>query len=92
MPRYFFDVHNGRLDRDDDGVDCADFEAARIEAMRSLPEIAAFAIPQDGDQQAFTVMVRDENDRVVYTATLTFAGLRLIDEPVLISDRTTAQS
>ena len=76
MPRYFFDTHNGGFCRDDVGTDCADFEAARAEAMRALPEIAHYAIPADGDNQAYSVTVRDEGGRAVYTATLTFAGVR----------------
>ena len=39
--------------------------------------IGRFAIPSDGDNQAFMVLVRDEGGVIVYTATLTFAGLRL---------------
>lgn len=76
MPRYFFDIHNGGFQRDEDGIECANFEAARREAMIALPEISRWAIPADGDSQAFTVLVRDESGTLVYTATLTFAGLR----------------
>lgn len=79
MPRYFFDISNRSFHRDEEGSDCANFEAARALAMRSLPEIARFAIPGDGDNQAFVVLVRDEAGTVVYTATLTFAGVRLND-------------
>ena len=77
MPRYFFDTHDGGHFRDDEGSDLADVAAARLEAMRALPEISRFAIPEDGDNQAYIVLVRDESGAVVYTATLTFAGLRL---------------
>ncbi|MGU3665112.1 DUF6894 family protein [Methylobacterium sp. A49B] len=77
MPRYFFDIHNGAFHPDDEGTECADFEAARKQAMASLPEVARWEIPSDGDRQAFTVLVRDEDGVLVYTATLTFAGLRL---------------
>lgn len=77
VPRYFFDIHDGQFQRDGDGTECADFEAARREAMIALPEISRWTIPTDGDKQAFTVLVRDESGAVVYTATLTFAGLRL---------------
>ncbi|GJD59628.1 hypothetical protein MTDSW087_04853 [Methylobacterium dankookense] len=45
--------------------------------MITLPEISRWAIPCDGDKQAFTVLIRDEAGGVIYTATLTFAGLRL---------------
>ncbi|MGH1573994.1 DUF6894 family protein [Methylobacterium sp. P31] len=79
-PRYYFDIHDGEFRPDDEGTECADFEAARLEAMSSLPEIARFAIPRDGDNQAFTVLVRDENGAIIYTATLTFAGLSLARE------------
>ncbi|WP_144767433.1 DUF6894 family protein [Methylobacterium dankookense] len=77
MPRYFFDIHDGRFQRDEEGTVCADFDAARREAMITLPEISRWAIPCDGDKQAFTVLIRDEAGGVIYTATLTFAGLRL---------------
>jgi hypothetical protein len=77
LPRYFFDIHDGQFQPDTEGTECADFEAARREAMISLPEIARWIIPSDGDNQAFTVLVRDESGAVVYTATLTFAALRL---------------
>jgi hypothetical protein len=77
MLRYFFDIHDGEFRPDSEGTDCADFEAARREAMIALPEISRWAIPADGDKQAFTVLVRDEDGALVYTATLTFAGLKL---------------
>ena len=77
MPRYFFDTHDGQHVIDDVGTELADFEAARHEAMGFLPEIARWAIPQDGDKQAFTVLIRDEAGVVLYTATLSFAGVRL---------------
>ncbi|GJE14879.1 MULTISPECIES: DUF6894 family protein [Methylobacterium] len=77
MPRYFFDINDGQFLPDTEGTDCADCDAARREAMISLPEIARWIIPGDGDNQAFTVLVRDETGTVVYTATLTYAGLRL---------------
>ena len=84
MPRYFFDVHNGSrhdgFERDEEGTDCSDFEAARVQAMATLPEIGRREIPRDGDQQAFTVLVRNETGSIVCTATLTLAGLRLNGE------------
>ncbi len=77
MPRYFFDTRDGGHFIDDIGTECADLEVARDEAKNALPEIARFAIPADGDKQAYAVLVRDEGGKIVYTATLTFAGLRL---------------
>jgi hypothetical protein len=75
VPRYFFDLHDGEFHRDDHGTLCADLDAARREAMLTLPEIARVAIPSGGDDQAFTMSIRDESGAVVYTASLTFAGL-----------------
>ena len=83
MARYFFDIHSrGRLARDGEGSECDSLEAMRAEAMQTLPAIAKEVIPREGDQQAFTVLVRDENDTAIYTATLTFAGMRLDDVAV----------
>lgn len=80
VPRYFFDIHDGSaLMRDAVGSEWSGGEQIRREAMRTLPAIARDAIPKDGDRQAFTVLVRDENNLTVYTATLTFAGLWMGD-------------
>ncbi|KQQ44640.1 hypothetical protein ASF58_20805 [Methylobacterium sp. Leaf125] len=77
MARYFFDIHDGNaFFRDPEGTECSGKEDVRIEAMRSLPEIARQFIPsRSADAQAFTVLVRDETGTMIYTATLTFAGL-----------------
>jgi len=83
MPRYSFDIHYGSsLSRDTIGTECDGHEGVRFEAMRALPAIARDEIPKDGDRQAFTVLVRDEGNLTVYTATVTFAGLWLGDEPI----------
>jgi len=83
VPRYFFDIHDGlSLKRDAIGMECDGFRGVRVEAMQTLPQIACDLIPMDGDRQAFTVLVRDENDSTVYTATLTFAGLWMGDTPI----------
>lgn len=78
MPRYFFDHYaNGQRTTDEEGVECADLSAVRLEAMRALPSIAKEEIASDGDRQAYSVHVVDEAGKPVYSATLTFAGLRL---------------
>lgn len=82
MPRYFFDIHDGfQLQRDTVGSQLDGAAQIRHEAMQALPAIARDEIPKDGDKQAFTVLVRDENNLTVYTATLTFAGLWMGDAP-----------
>lgn len=75
MPRYFFDVLDGGSFPDDEGKELADLSAVRLEAMNSLPEIARWLIPKDGNAQVYTVHVRDEAGAIVYTGTLMFAGV-----------------
>ncbi|MEG9528321.1 MAG: hypothetical protein MIL41_21565 [Hyphomicrobiales bacterium] len=80
MPRFYFDIHDGELLPDEEGTECADFEAAREKVLASLPDVAGWITPVDSDNQAVSVLVRDETGREIYTATLTFAASRL-DQP-----------
>ena len=78
MPHYYFDIHrNGEVIVDNEGQELPDAEAVRKEAMAVMPEIAADAIPADGDRQNFVVVARDETGKPVYTATLSYVGLKL---------------
>ncbi|WP_336492687.1 DUF6894 family protein [Methylobacterium nigriterrae] len=77
MPRYFFDVRAGGPEFDDTGTELSGPDDARQKAKRLLPDIARENIPEEGDHHTFAVMVKDENGHPVYSATLTFAGLRL---------------
>lgn len=78
MPRYFFDVHDGAIQRDDEGSVCADLKAAAAAAKRLLPEIALSDVPKDKERQTYTVLVTDEEGHPVYSAALTFVGTWLI--------------
>ncbi|MCJ2037378.1 hypothetical protein MKK70_14290 [Methylobacterium sp. E-041] len=51
-------------------------------SQRALFQRANTKIPKADDQQAFMVMVRDEKNTVIYTASLTFAGLWMGDTPI----------
>lgn len=77
MPRYFFDIHNNGPMFDDTGVECADLDSVRKEAMRTLPDIAREDIPKDGDRRTFTCLVTSEDGKPVYSATITYAGMWL---------------
>ena len=77
MARYFFDVHDGTMVRDDLGEECATVEAACKHAKTLLPQIALYELPADGDRKAYTVLVRDEDNNPVYSATLSYVGLML---------------
>lgn len=81
MPRYFFDITDGGHRRDDAGTDCASDAAMGRVAQQTLLDIARDEIPGDGDRHFVTVVVRDEAQYVVYTATLGYAGMFLRDRP-----------
>ncbi|MCJ2104909.1 hypothetical protein MKK70_05845 [Methylobacterium sp. E-041] len=82
MARYFFDFYDGKMHRDAIGHECKGHDDVRLEAMHALPAIARDKVPEDGNEQAYTVLVRSERNLTVYTATLTFAGIWLgEDEP-----------
>ena len=79
MPRFFFDILDGASDqRDEVGIECADLEAAVVEAKRVLPSIASDELPRDGDHRNYMVVVRDVDGHAVYSAALSFVGTRLI--------------
>ncbi|WP_373322399.1 DUF6894 family protein [Methylobacterium thuringiense] len=88
LARYFFDFHDGEVRRDAQGTECAGPEDVRREVLNTLPEIARPRIPKGGGNQAFTVVVRNENNVPVYVATLTFAGAWMgeavptVEEPI----------
>lgn len=86
MARYFFDFHDGELHRDSHGVECAGPKEICHEAMRALPDMATGKIPEDGQKQAYSLLVRNERNLTVYTATLTFGGIWLGEETPPISE------
>jgi len=54
--------------------------------MQALPDMAKGRIPERGSSQAYTVLVRNESNVTVYTATLTFAGIWLGEDTPPIGD------
>jgi hypothetical protein len=82
MPRYFFDIHDGRSnhgnERDDEGVICDSPEAAARYTRRFLPEIAAHEVETEENDTTYTVLVRDNEGYPIYTAALYFVGSWLI--------------
>ncbi|WP_082531708.1 hypothetical protein [Methylobacterium sp. Leaf469] len=77
MPRYFFDLHDGRTQRDNEGTELADNQAAARYAKKLLPEIAAEEVLADGEHHTLTVLVTDEDGRPVYSAAISYAGIWL---------------
>lgn len=78
MPRYFFDIEDGELLRDETGTECTGLDEARKAAMQILPEIARYEAAE-GDRHTFTVIVRDAERQPVFATTLNLTGLWLID-------------
>jgi hypothetical protein len=72
MNRYFFDTRNcGTFIRDDEGLNCADLEEVRIQAAKSLAELALEVLPRTTDC-LMGVDVRNERQEVVLITELTF--------------------
>lgn len=71
MPRYFFDIDDTgqQMLHDDEGSELPGADQARLEALAVLPDLARDELP-DGDRRAFTVVVRDDNGRSIFRATL----------------------
>jgi hypothetical protein len=70
MPRFFFDIHDGKAFMPDrEGLDLEDLEAAKAEAKKTLPEIVKDEMP-DGDRRDFTVDVKDAAGQLVWRVTL----------------------
>jgi hypothetical protein len=81
MPRYFFDIHDGDTCVDEHGMQLPNLDAAIDEAIRSLPNIAAHEIPVGDDRRHFTMVVRNSRNQPVYTAALSYVGIRLTPAP-----------
>ncbi len=70
MPRFYFDIDDGREPfRDDLGFDLGGPQEARDHAVAALPEIAREQLA-DSDRRVFTSKVRDQDGRVVLIAVL----------------------
>lgn len=78
MALYFFDIYDDQnLRVDEVGVDLASAEQACEEARQSLSDIAGDEIHEGVERRSFLILVRNEQKVPIYTATLTFTGLRL---------------
>lgn len=70
--RYFFDTYDNRsVLIDDEGLEFASFDKVKSEAAASLAEMAREVLPRSM-QRNIAVKVRDDKDRPVLTAELTF--------------------
>ena len=73
LARYYFDVHNKKFSSvDDEGQECADRDAVSAAALRLLCMIAKDA-PLEHMHSQLGSVVRDENNHVVLTATVSLS-------------------
>ena len=73
MPRFYIDTSDQeRFVRDQEGYEFADVQAAKNAAVDALPDMARDELP-DGDNRTFTAVVRDDKDRTLVQATMSFS-------------------
>lgn len=66
MPRYFFHIREGSdINRDVEGQDLSDVEAARREAINSVREIISEKLLHGGPLNHRTIEIADETGHVV---------------------------
>lgn len=80
MPRYYFDVVDSGLVRDDEGLELSDVETAREEAIRALPDLAKGVLPSAGHEEV-RVTVRDRESHAICEASLTIRARWLTEAP-----------
>ena len=74
MPKLYFDFDDGRTRfTDEEGINFANIEAGRTEALQTLAEIVKDALPKS-DQQEFSALVRNGSGNLVYRAKVTVSG------------------
>jgi hypothetical protein len=72
MPRYFFHLRrDGVLDKDPDGLECADLAMARREAMRTAREMISRDALAERRPKACSFEIADERGRVIATVHFT---------------------
>lgn len=72
MPRYFFDVYDGAVSQDDEGIELPDDEAAKKEATRAVTELAREILAGSEPRKTIHVTVRDEGHHLLFEARIDF--------------------
>jgi hypothetical protein len=74
MPRYYFTTDDGSgAERDDEGIEFPDSQAASDGAQNALADMAKEKLP-NGARADFSVTVHDEAGESIYHASLEFSG------------------
>jgi hypothetical protein len=74
MPRYYFDVHNGDLVRDRDGVECSDLEEIKKCAKGLHASVINTELQLPNDWVDCRVFVRNQSDEIIYMCTFSYSG------------------
>lgn len=77
MPRFYFDIVDGGLTVDDVGTEYPNADAARVGAIATLPELARDVIGE-GKSREVVLLMRDESNRALFTASLTLSAKWLV--------------
>jgi hypothetical protein len=72
MPRYFFEIDEGRNTLDEEFIDCADLQAAVQHAKRALYQVIVDEVRNVGRSCAHEIFIRSEDDRTVYSGIMTY--------------------
>lgn len=78
MARFFFDITDGVTMVDDTGTEFPNAHAARDAAIRTLPDIARDEMGTRGGRM-FSVQMRDDFGRYLFTASLNLSARWLVD-------------
>lgn len=78
MPRFYFDIVDGGLTIDDTGSEYPNAHAARAAAIAALPDVARDVIAE-GKGREVVVLMRDDSDRALFTASLTLTAKWLVE-------------
>lgn len=77
MPQFYFDTDDGeRVFRDRDGVELADLDEVKAEAVGLLRDLAHGAV-EAGGRRSVRATVRDVSGALVYAGTMTLTLERL---------------
>lgn len=88
--RFFFDMDDsGVVTRDDIGIACPNLDAARIEAIIRLTDVARDWLPYDGNNRDIALTIRDQSKRLVRVS-FRFE-VQSLDESVPGDDKVMAQ-
>jgi hypothetical protein len=82
MAWYFFDTRDDdEVITDDVGLECPNLEAVKVEAAKSLAELACDVLP-GSLRRCLGVDVRDDDHRPVLVAELTFEARMLLPDAI----------